>query len=571
MRRRYELPDAPAPVDGLDADASRRLGDAVRRAIRAAALVHATGDRRAGSAGGRHSGPVREAFGGGRDDDVPSYDRQGQPVTVPVLPSPAPPASPAGAPGPAAGAPWVGEISAQYNAALRRQPFKDPEHPYDNIDKDLRWGTQVTVSAQEHGWLRVQVGSGPAARSGWVSHELVRHVGPVPAPAAPEPDLILADPLVSALNALHRAERQRQSDPSWEPSPPERKQLDVWANIVELNPQYIVDRQTFHAGFILVAPIEVTTIEDFILFVETVEAQYPDADARQVAGEIRQLAYPGPNFESLINGLGIMERNRQVNIESPDNPVAKLFDLKTLKERAHNMPTALGTVDVLHTIAGLDAALNGGPPPRGDLAVWEAVNKADAGDPRDVATWAGDLGQAYAEFLVQRYKEGDLGASLGSVASIKASDAQLLGDIHGYIVLELWRQRPRASLADLAVTRVSDILRAMYLETPPGPSGSEPSYRKRVEQVSGVSGADLRALMRRRVLATARVWYANAVYHLRTRWMLWPYGVTEAGVIERLMQEFDRFHVLNEREGRPGNQVDVLIDHFLSMLDGPGI
>ena len=575
MRRSYELPGAPAPVDGLDADASRGLGDAVRRGVRAAALAHADGHRAGDSAvaGGGRSGPVREAFGGGRADEVPSYDQQGQRVAVPVVPSPSPPGprvSPPGTPGGApGGAPWVGQISATWNAALRRHPFKDPEHPYDNIISDLPRGTRVTVSGQEHGWLRVQVGSGDAARSGYVSHELVSYVGPVPPPASAGP-VILSDPIPSALTALRRAEDRRQSAPDWVPAPQERQELDAWANLVELNPQYTVDRQTFHVGFIPVGKIEVATIEDFILFVETVEAQYPNAPATQIAGEIRQLWYPGPNFEMLLNSPGIVDQGTAINIEDPRNPIAQLFDLQSLKLQAHNLATRFGTVDIGHTMAGIDAVMNGRalPPGQPDPA-WTALNAAIGDDARDVATWAGDLGQAYAEFLVGRYHEQSSGATLESYVRAKASAAQLLGDIHGYIAVEVWRQTPPASWAGMT-TRVSDILRTMYLDPGAGPAGSAPAYRKRVEQVSGVSGADLRALVRRRALATARVWYVNAVGHLG-HWKLVRYGATESGVIDGLMKEFDEYHELNSRDGRPADQIDGLIDQFMSMLDERGI
>jgi hypothetical protein len=585
MRRSYELPGAPGPVDGLDPGASRRLGDAVRRGVRAAALAHADGHRLAGDPGMATrgpSGPVREAFGGGRADEVPSYDHQAQRVAIPVVPSPSPPGPhgpPPGTPGGGAGGtpggePWVGQISATWNAALRRHPFKDPEHPYDNIISDLPHGTRVTVSGQEHGWLQVQVGSGDAARSGYVSHELVSYAGPVQ-PASPGPLIVLADPTSSALTALHRAERRLQSVPDWVPTPQERQELNVWANIVEMNPQYTVDRQTFHVGFIPVGPIEVSTIEDFILFVETVEAQYPQADATQIAGEIRQLWYAGPNFERLLNSPGIVDQGTAIDIENPRNPIAQLFDLKSLKTRAHNLSTRFGTVDIAHTMAGIDAVMNGRarPPDQPDPA-WTALNAAIGDDPRDVATWAGDLGQAYAEFLVRRYHERSSGATLESYVRDKASAAQLLGDIHGYIAAEVWRQTPPTSLADFS-TRVSDILRTMYLDPGAGPVGSAPTYRKRVEQVSGVSGDDLRALVRRRVLAVARVWYVNAVYKLGYGELV-GYGGSylvggESGVIDALMEEFDKFHEFNLHNAFSTDQIDGYIDHFMLMLDEQGI
>jgi hypothetical protein len=226
-------------------------------------------------------------------------------------------------------------------------------------------------------------------------------------------------------------------------------------------------------------------------------------------------------------------------------------------------------------MTGIDAAINGRarPPDQPDPA-WTALNAAIGDDPRDVATWAGDLGQAYAEFLVRRYHENSSGATLESYVRDKASAAQLLGDIHGYIAAEVWRQTPPTSLADFS-TRVSDILRTMYLDPGAGPAGSAPTYRKRVEQVSGVSGDDLRALVRRRVLAVARVWYVNAVYKLGTGGLV-SYGVSflgggESGVINALMEEFDKYHESNLKNAFSTDQIDGYIDQFMSMLDERGI
>ncbi|HEX3479491.1 MAG TPA: hypothetical protein VHT91_30920 [Kofleriaceae bacterium] len=74
--------------------------------------------------------------------------------------------------------------------------------------------------------------------------------------------------------------------------------------------------------------------------------------------------------------------------------------------------TRLGTVDIGHVMAGIDAALNGGPSAypedrlkrRGEdngksKFKWETLKEADSGNPRAFATWAGDLGQAYAVFI----------------------------------------------------------------------------------------------------------------------------------------------------------------------------
>jgi hypothetical protein len=76
----------------------------------------------------------------------------------------------------------------------------------------------------------------------------------------------------------------------------------------------------------------------------------------------------------------------------------------------------MGDVDIGHVMAGIDAALSGAPSeyPKVFLTALghhsslmelrhKTIKEASGGDVRDVATWAGDLGQAYAEFLVARW------------------------------------------------------------------------------------------------------------------------------------------------------------------------
>ena len=88
--------------------------------------------------------------------------------------------------------PWRGEVSASWNAALRRAPTKDAEQPYANIVADLDRGTAVTVIGEERGWLHAEVMVDGKKLTGYISHELVRFTGPVATPpAAPEPPLVI--------------------------------------------------------------------------------------------------------------------------------------------------------------------------------------------------------------------------------------------------------------------------------------------------------------------------------------------------------------------------------------------
>ena len=82
------------------------------------------------------------------------------------------------APSPATAFPWVGKIQTSYNAALRRDPSKDPNAPYDNIAADLPTGTLVEVT----GWLKVEVIDPPGGRpqKGFVSTNWFTSSGTVP-------------------------------------------------------------------------------------------------------------------------------------------------------------------------------------------------------------------------------------------------------------------------------------------------------------------------------------------------------------------------------------------------------
>ena len=64
---------------------------------------------------------------------------------------------------------------------------------------------------------------------------------------------------------------------------------------------------TFRADYVETAwkQVEVSTIEDFILFVEQVERQYPSATPNEVVSEIRQLWFSDVNGEILVSSEGI--------------------------------------------------------------------------------------------------------------------------------------------------------------------------------------------------------------------------------------------------------------------------
>ena len=207
----------------------------------------------------------------------------------------------------AVGFPWPGEIDTPYNAALRKTPAKDADDPHANTVADLPKGTRVTVTGQERGWLKVDVVLDGQALGGYVSHELVKRT-PV-LDFTDEPDVIIGGMTVArALVSLKRAETKRAADPKWTPQSPTKELIEESTKAVEATGKYDVDPASYRVSFKAPAAggkIVVSTIEDFILFVEAVEREYASATPREVAGEIRQIWFSDENWDVLLDIPGI--------------------------------------------------------------------------------------------------------------------------------------------------------------------------------------------------------------------------------------------------------------------------
>lgn len=136
--------------------------------------------------------------------------------------------------------------------------------------------------------------------------------------------------------------------------------------VVEGTKKYTVDRNTYRVDF-TTAPTgektQVTTIEDFILFVEYVERQYPKAPPDQIVSEVRQLWFSDQNWELLVASQGVRDQGSHVDIETEPNPIAQRFDMPRLapKEGSFQAKTRMGNVDIGHVMSGIDAALSGFP------------------------------------------------------------------------------------------------------------------------------------------------------------------------------------------------------------------
>ncbi len=442
----------------------------------------------------------------------------------------------------------------------------------------------MTVIGEERGWLHAEVVVDGKKLTGYISHELVRFAGPVVTPPSdPQPPLVINPDLFGtrwAFVTLKQAENRRLAVPDWKPNADEQGDLDRAIAWLEGGGRYAVDHATFTVTFLPVGPggkIKVESIEDYVLFVETVEKQYPQATPGEIAGEIRQIWFGGGNWEALLNSPGITVGGKPADIEHEPDPIAKMFDIPALKSTGHKLTTDFGDVDISHVMAGIDVALGGAalepadPDSEAHLK-WKTLTAADTSDPRDFVIWSGDIGQAYAEYLVARYVQGKSVHPLAFVEN-KASTEQLLGDIHGYIAAQVFKDTPpNVGTGWWTVGQnatVSNILRTFYMVRKSGSAGAG-SYESFSETVSGKSSSEMRTFVRERSVAFARPWYAKVAESSRGAvgsWFHDPSASKEA-ILNGLMKEFDDNHAKNEASAAKLDKLGTVIDRFLPMLGG---
>jgi hypothetical protein len=321
--------------------------------------------------------------------------------------------------------------------------------------------------------------------------------------------------------------------------------------------------------------------------VETVERAYPAASPQMIASEVRQMWFSDVNWELLVGSQGITERSgsdkkyRDIETEAP---IATMFDMKDLapSKGTKVITTPMGPVTISHVMAGIDATLSGMAPEYpesfledrerdvgGDhdtydaLASYNALKKASNGDPRDFTTWSGDLGQGYADYIIERWLKGTTSAKLEDFMKAKADDAALLADIHGYIALEVWKNVPASQSPSRNVKSVSNFLRDFYL-TDKKTALLGQDYMAYFEAAAKKTGSELRPFILDRILAFAGVWYAKgAVKHLGA----WgSKGWTRAGIIENHITQFNQYHTDNETSEADPNKIGTYIDKFMKVL-----
>lgn len=478
--------------------------------------------------------------------------------------------------------PWVGEIVGAWSVALRETPNKIPSQPHRNTAADLPSGSQVMVTGRRGGWLHVSVQINGVQTTGYVSQELVRYVRASAFEFEPV-EIIVKIPSVSeALVILKRAETEKaNAGRAYKPGEEQEHEINLAISVLERTGKYTVNPVTYRVGFVETPgkQVEVTTIEDFILFVEQVERQYPSATASEIASEIRQLWFSDVNWEILVKSQGVKEGGKDVDIETAPNPIATRFAMKTLAPTAGSkeLATPLGRVDIGHVMAGIDAALSSFPStyPERYLASrgndnsdselkYKTLKAASGGDSRDFTTWAGDLGQAYAEYLVERYVNEE-SATLAEFMNKKAPPAELLGDIHGYIALQVWKEVPAAISPSGGALKVSNVLRDLYLV---GGKGQK-TYRQYVEKVSGKSNSELRPFIVERAKAFARPWFAKKAKDATSGFgrKTWFGSFSKEGALHEWMEEFDRLDTEHEGSAREEEKLGKAVDDFIVTLD----
>ncbi len=468
--------------------------------------------------------------------------------------------------------PWGGEIAVSWSAALRRAPRKDSDDPHRTTIADLAPGTKVWVTGQDHGWLHVEVDVRGKLARGYVSQELVRYV---------KGDEIVIDPaqleklsadhisVEKAFVILKQAENAKAANPSYQPDAMTKDRIETATWVLSGSGRWAIDPATYRVTMTGPAGkrIRLQSIEDFILFVEAVERQYPSAAPQAIASEIRQMWFNSEAWRAMVDSRGIQVGGKDVDIETRPNPIAEAFDMTDLAPSGGRklFDTRMGTVDISHVMTGIDGALSASP--TGNDLKARVLRRANQSDPRDFVTWSGDLGQAYAQYLVRRWVKGDTRASLRAYVDAEAGPEALLGDIHGYIATQVWRDLQGFGDPIGGPLKVSSILRTMYLVDKPK---AGVTYRTYLERITGRKSAELRDHIVARTLRFGPFEYAKEVVSewgtLKKGWE----GATsgEEGVLEEQMKKFDEHHQRNEASASETDKLGGLIDTFIKMLEG---
>jgi hypothetical protein len=388
-----------------------------------------------------------------------------------------------------------------------------------------------------------------------------------------------AAPSMSLDEALAYLKDVEDQGTAFRPTREQNLRLAEAVTAVRATGKYVVDPKTHHVSFAPAPPgskRKIDTIEDFILFAEAVEQALPGADAKAVTSEIRQIWFRDENWELLVGSSGIPASgpggSQAVDLRT--DPAMEAFDMKDLRGSGEKtVTTPFGVVAISHVLAGMDAALSGFPasmPPGGTekdvrQLKYDTLKASTGGDPRPFTTWAGDLGQGYGDYLVRRYVLNDIDVKLEDVMGVDADETQLLGDIHGYILLEASGAR-RPTPAGKAET-CSGLLRNFYLQKPPAGETYEGGFLR----ASGKSKADLVDFVTQQSVAFARIWFAKKELEARggsTAGGWWKSkGWTKKGILEYNLKDFDKAHQTNEDKAGAEDKLETYVDQLLKKVE----
>jgi hypothetical protein len=520
----------------------------------------------------------------------------------------------------------LGEI-IPWSAAMHPVPPQFKKVPHDNTCEDITRGTKVIILGNNSDWIYVHT----LGNSGFISKELIKYeITPeVAAPSFIESlkRLRAAAKSVIGLRTFVETEREAvminivEADKKWnlqvlpsslhirfkqvkdaflilkktENKPAslnDAEQILVEIATEQLNDtgKYDIDPDTKKVTFKTTpgTQVRIDSIEDFILFVEKVEDTYPSSSVKDIASEIRQIWFSDVNWEILVASTGITDSSGKfVDIETKPNVIATMFDMKDLapdgKEKVISSP--LGNIAISHVIAGIDAYLSGAPSLADALShvkkqgrstkdvelKHKTLTAQHGGDPTDFATWSGDLGQAYAEYLVNKYVKGNGAAKLNSFMNDKAPDSQLLADIHGYIAVKVWTKIPEADTPSGAEKKLSDILRDLYLVNKTGITSQSHSnqiprsYRSYFEEITGKAGNALRDYIKDRSLNFGAPWYAKKAVDHRGFWG--SEGWSKETILRNSINEFHKRHQENDSGASTEDKLDFYVNRFVKLLN----
>lgn len=489
---------------------------------------------------------------------------------------------------------WIGSVNT-WSIALRRTPDG-------NTIADLPKGSYAWVIGTSGGWLQVNAAVNGKELSGYVSQELLDYVQPAVLKSYEQslrPGDIDVAKAYLIMNQMEIATVRQGGSPLV--SLGEQRKVGIARQVLLRSGKYSVDPQTYHVSLIqrAGAKVKIDTIEDFILFVEDVERTYPSATINEVVSEIREIWFADTNWELLVSSHGITNgksgKAQFEDIETEPNPIAKKYNMKDLAPGVDpttgvapkkRVSTRYGPIEISHVIAGIDAALSPMPQayPKSLLAdkghdnddaglKYSTLMNASGGVTRDFATWSGDLGQGYADYLYERYFNDNEAASLHSYMQNDAALSALLGDIHGYVAVRVSNNIPLEQSPIMGPrSKLSEVLRDMYLVPKDYPVGGGKkaelrTYLSYFLDITGKKPGEIEAYVIDRSKRFARPWYAKAVVQGRSDVGNFFHGGSKSAVLQNALEKFDEADEKNESEANAGNLLKSEVQQFLAQLN----